>query len=584
MPNKYNFDVYTDRTGTHSAQHDDAPADGLPLWVADTDFPTVKEANEAIIKAAEKGIYGYERLGDEYYKAIINWFDRHHGLKIKKDWVVNTPGVVTAVGLAINAYTEKGESVMINRPVYYPFSNTINASDRKLINSPMVYKNGEYTLDFADFEEKIKNNNVKLYILCSPHNPISKVWKKDELKKIGDICHKYGVKVISDEIHADLALFGNKHTPFASLGKKYADISITCTSPSKTFNLAGLQMSNIVISNPQMREKFKKAYTGAGLMWPTFFSAFAIEAAYNNGDEYLAQLKEYIEGNFKLAEEFFKEKLPKVKIVKPEGTYLGWFDFSEYGLTGDEMEHLLQNKAKLFLDGGNWFGPEGDQFQRVNMAYPRSTIQTALEKLEMALTPTNDINAKLDFGDALDLTDKDEKIALAHYKLRIADSNIPESEARAIVSDLLVAGDYKFVLNVLSNPKTSSNLKEIIVEETAKHIPQVEDYFLNSKLVNAQLYKEYKEFLKGFNAINGTEYSIPKEIQWKNMPSKADEQIMLGEYVSDTKVGTNKSLKRILDAFDEGTKDRTRLQKAIDRNPQTNLGATHKNTAMGHKR
>ena len=287
--------------------------------------------------------------------------------------------------MAIRAFTEEGDAVLLQQPVYYPFSETILDNHRKLVNNPLKLENGHYEIDFNDFERKIAENHVKLFLLCSPHNPVGRVWKEWELRKLGEICLRYGVLVVSDEIHADFTYGNNKHLVFASLSPEIADITITCTAPSKTFNLAGLQTSNIFISNRERKHKFKAQIAAAGYSQLNTMGLAACQAAYEGGEEWLEQLKVYLKGNLDFTREFLKARLPEIKLIEPEGTYLIWLDFRTLGLTEEELEDLIVNRARLWLDSGAIFGKDGEGFERINIACPRATLERALTQLELAI-------------------------------------------------------------------------------------------------------------------------------------------------------------------------------------------------------
>ncbi len=387
---RIDFNQIVNRKNTNSLKYDFAvergkSADILPLWVADMDFPTVPAVTEVLVKACQHGIFGYSDTKDEYFTVLHNWFNSHYNWEIEKKWLVKTPGIVYAICMAIRAYTEIGEAVLIQRPVYYPFSESIIRNERLLINNPLVYKDGKYTIDFVDFEEKIIENKVKLFILCNPHNPVGRVWTKDELIKIGDICVKHNVLIVSDEIHADFIYPGYDHTIFASLKPEFLECTISCTAPSKTFNLAGLQASNILISNQKLKKAFKAEIVKSGYCELNTMGLLACQAAYEYGEEWLIDLKQYLFDNLNYLREFLQKHLPKLKLVEPEGTYLVWIDFKELNLTEEELEDLIANKAKLWLDAGTMFGPEGSGFQRINIACPRVTLEQALKQLKDAL-------------------------------------------------------------------------------------------------------------------------------------------------------------------------------------------------------
>lgn len=387
---RYDFDKIVERRGTNCLKYDFAaergkPADILPLWVADMDFPTVPAVSKRLAEAAQHGIFGYSDGKDDYFEAVAGWYRKHFGWQVKREWMVKTPGVVFALAMAIRAFTQEGDAVLIQQPVYYPFGRTIRENDRVLVNSPLKLADGHYEIDFEDFEEKLAANHVKLFLLCSPHNPVGRVWKEWELRKIGDICLKHGVLVVSDEIHCDFTYPGYTHCTFAALSPEFADITVTCTAPSKTFNLAGLQASNIFISNQALRRKFIKQIEAAGYSQLNQMGLLACQAAYEEGDEWLAQLKEYLGGNLAFVRSYLQENIPEIKLVEPEGTYLIWLDFRALNLTEEEREDLIVNRAKLWLDSGAMFGVDGEGFERVNIACPRATLEQALQQLEQAV-------------------------------------------------------------------------------------------------------------------------------------------------------------------------------------------------------
>jgi cystathionine beta-lyase len=301
---------------------------------------------------------------------------------VEEKWITKTPGIVYALAMAVQAYTEKGEGVLIQQPVYYPFSEVINDNGRKLVNSPLVQdENGRYHIDYDDFENKIISENVKLFILCSPHNPVGRVWTVEELNKLGEICLKHNVVVISDEIHADFVFEGTHHV-FSTVNEAFRDISVICTSPSKTFNVAGLQVSNIIIENTDLRRRFRKQVNKSGYSQVGLPGLVACEAAYKNGDEWLDAVLAYIKANAEYTRKFVEERLPKVKMSWLEGTYLVWLDFKAYGLDDRELNRRMLYDAGLWLDGGSIFGKDGEGFQRINIACPRETLKTALERIE----------------------------------------------------------------------------------------------------------------------------------------------------------------------------------------------------------
>ncbi|MDF2588479.1 MAG: pyridoxal phosphate-dependent aminotransferase [Anaerocolumna sp.] len=384
------FNKVVDRKNTNSLKYDFAvergrASDILPLWVADMDFSTVPEVTDVLAKASTHGIFGYSEVKSDYFDVLQNWFSTHYEWDIKSEWLVKTPGVVFAICMAIKALTNKGDAVLIQRPVYYPFSESIVSNERILINSPLILKDGSYHMDFEDFENKIEENNVKLFILCNPHNPVGRVWTREELITLGDICITHNVLIVSDEIHADFIYPGHKHLVFANLKDEYGANTITCTAPSKTFNLAGLQVSNIIIKNKDIKKAFEAEIVKSGYSQLNTMGLLACQAAYQYGEEWLAGLKNYLLDNLTYVKEFLQTHLPKLKLIEPEGTYLIWINFEELNLNEHELEHLIAKKANLWLDRGTMFGPEGKGFQRINIACHRETLEKAMNQLKTAI-------------------------------------------------------------------------------------------------------------------------------------------------------------------------------------------------------
>lgn len=382
---QYDFDSMIDRQNTNSLKYDFAvehgyPADVLPLWVADMDFPTAPPILDALHKAVNHGIFGYSDTKEGYYTAVSSWFWKHFGWETKKEWLVKTPGVVFALATAVRALTEPGDAVLIQPPVYAPFHGVVRDNGRRLVENKLLYKNGRYEIDFADFEEKIKDNRVKMFLLCSPHNPIGRVWTKTELYKLGVICKKYNVIVVSDEIHCDFAFPEHPHTVFGMACPELEERTIVCTAPSKTFNLAGLQVSNIWIANAEFRNKFLKEMRRGGYSLLNSLGLVAAQAAYESGEEWLFQCKHYMQCNLDFLRAFLKEKLPEIKLVEPEGTYFAWLDCSGLGFDGKELDDFVVNKARLWLDAGHIFGEESASFQRVVLACTKKTLETALNR------------------------------------------------------------------------------------------------------------------------------------------------------------------------------------------------------------
>lgn len=386
----FDFDTVIERRGTDCLKYDFARERGktediLPLWVADMDFQTSPAILERLEERVRHGIFGYSEGKDAYFQALAGWYEKHFDWKVERSWLVKTPGVVFALAAAVRAFTEEGDAVLIQQPVYYPFSEVITDNKRKLVNSPLKLADGHYEMDFQDFEEKIVKEKVKLFLLCSPHNPAGRVWKEWELRKLGDICLAHGVLVVSDEIHSDFVWPGNRHLVFASLCPEYEKITVTCTSPSKTFNIAGLQISNIFIPDAKLRRRFRHEVAAAGYSQPNTMGLAACQAAYEGGEEWLRELKKYIWDNYLFLKEFLEKRIPEIHALPLEGTYLVWLDFRELGLTEKEREELVVKKARLWLDSGAMFGVDGEGFERINIACPRATLEKALRQLEEAI-------------------------------------------------------------------------------------------------------------------------------------------------------------------------------------------------------
>jgi len=381
---KYDFDAVIDRKNTSSIKYDPVsrgkPEDVLPLWVADMDFAVPSCVQDALISRAQHGIFGYSEPDGAYFLAVQEWFKNRFEWNTEKKWLLITPGVVNALYLAVRAFTKPGDGIVVQQPVYYPFNSSVQKTGRTLLVNELVYDNGSYTIDFEDFENKIKQ--AKLFILCNPHNPVGRVWTRDELLRMGEICLFYGVTVIADEIHQDIIFPPHKHRVFAALDERFSSFTVTCTSPSKTFNLAGLQHANIFIPSEKLRALFTHEYENCGLSQPGIMGLVSCEAAYTGGAEWLDALINYLNGNVSLINEFLHNHIPKIKLVKPEGTYLAWLDFSELGLSDNELNNAITHKAKLWLNNGPTFGKGGNDFQRLNAACPRSLLQNALERLK----------------------------------------------------------------------------------------------------------------------------------------------------------------------------------------------------------
>ncbi|MDR1042452.1 MAG: pyridoxal phosphate-dependent aminotransferase [Clostridiales Family XIII bacterium] len=449
---KYEFDEIINRYNTDSLKYDCASLKGmpdgiLPMWVADMDFKTADPVSAALRKASDHGIFGYTVPGASYYDSVRSWWRERHGYEFDAQSVVVLPGVVFALAQTVRAFTKPGDAVLIQRPVYYPFTDVIESNGRRLVNNPLVLgEDGKYRIDFDDFEQRLAEDKPKMFILCSPHNPVGRVWTRGELERMGDLCLSYGCLVISDEIHADFiyrtaedgavgltqntadetqthtdsicrtaageskpaAGAARKHTVFSTIKDDFRANSVVCTSPSKSFNLAGLQLSNIVIEDPELRTRYREEINASGYSQPSVVGVAACRAAYEEGGPWFDELAAYIEGNLaalrsRLAGETpFANPgttsfapttsrsradggIPGVRLIEPEGTYLPWLDFRGTGLAQDEADDLLINKAGIWLDSGTMFGPEGEGFQRINIACPRSILTNALDRIASAV-------------------------------------------------------------------------------------------------------------------------------------------------------------------------------------------------------
>lgn len=386
----YNFDQMIKRTGTSCVKWDETKSvfgygDVLPMWVADMDFQAPYEVTAAIKEKVEHGIYGYTSVPSSNSEAVVSWLMKRHDWNVEKDWLSYISGVVPALSAAIQSLTEQNDKVIVFSPVYYPFYDMINLNGRKVVTSPLRFENGRYSMDMDHFESMI-DEDVKLLLLCNPHNPGGTVWSKEELKQLGDICVKHQIKVVADEIHGDHVLKGHSYTPFASISEAFAQISVTCIAPTKTFNIAGLQAAVMVIPNKSIKESINLFQMKQGTIMLNAFGIVAMEAAYRHGDTWLGEVLEYIEGNMEIAIEFINRELPSLKVAKPEGTYLLWIDCRTLNLKDEQIKHLLLEKGKLAVDFGKKFGVEGDGFIRMNVACPKETLLDGLNRLKKALT------------------------------------------------------------------------------------------------------------------------------------------------------------------------------------------------------
>lgn len=386
-----NFDLAIDRTCTDCQKWDNVPTifgvpDALPMWVADMDFAAPPAVVKALHQRVEHGVFGYTFPSDSYREAICDWMEKRHSWSIQQEWIQFCPGVVPALSLIVDAFTEPGDQVVIQTPVYPPFYSVVQDHGRKLVHNPLLRsEDGDYSMDFEDLEKSFSTGKIKMLILCSPHNPVGRVWSRTELERLASLCQQYDVLVVSDEIHADLVFESGAHTPFAALSEDAAERSIICTAPSKTFNIAGLNTANIIISNAQLRSKFRKILNRYAIGSITPMGAAATEAAYREGEPWLDELLVYIRGNMELVANYAQEHLPELKVVIPEATYLLWIDFRGMGMSHEDLNRFLVQEAKLGLNSGAAFGKEGEGFMRMNLACTRATVHEALSRLHKAV-------------------------------------------------------------------------------------------------------------------------------------------------------------------------------------------------------
>lgn len=391
---QYDFDTPIDRTHTWSIKHDFKKENGkaddiLPLWVADMDFRSPDSVVEALKKSVDHGIFGYSRADESYFDAVAAWYQKRHHLTLQPEWMTCTPGIVFALSIAVRAFTQEGDAVLIQPPVYHPFSRAILRNKRTLVENPLVLKDGHYEMDLEELEQKVLDEHVKLMILCNPHNPVGRVWTREELTALADICLRHHVYVISDEIHGDFVWQGHEQTPYASISEEACLHSMMCTAPSKTFNLAGMATSNLFIPDPEMRRKFRSELLDVGQENMNRLGLFACRAAYEGGGEWLDQLIGYLAGNLALVRDFCKNRVPQIQLVEPEGTYLAWLDCRELGMTDDELMAFFSNEAKVWLDPGTHSGEQGSGFMRFNLGSSRSVIAQALDQIEAAWKKRN---------------------------------------------------------------------------------------------------------------------------------------------------------------------------------------------------
>lgn len=378
---KYDFDEQISRRGTDSYKWDSAENENvLPMWVADMDFRTAPVIVDALHRRVEHGIFGYTRVPDSYYETVINWFVHRHGWKMDREWIIYTSGVVPAVSAIIKALTVPGDKVLVHTPVYNCFFSSIRNNGCEMVSSPLVFADHTYTIDYEDLERKAADPKIKVMLLCNPHNPAGRVWKREELVHIGEICIRHGVTVVSDEIHCELVFPGYCYTPFASISEDFLRHSVTCISPSKAFNIAGLQIANIVCANADRRARIDRAINDNEVCDVNPFGVIATQAAYNEGKEWLDQLIEYLHANYLYMRDFCREHLPEFPVTILEGTYLVWMDCRKLGISSEELERRLVTEARLWLNAGTMYGAEGEGFMRWNIACPRNTLTEGLKR------------------------------------------------------------------------------------------------------------------------------------------------------------------------------------------------------------
>lgn len=385
----YDFDKIINRKGTSSVKWDYLDrvfgnSGVMPMWVADMDFEAPQPVIDAVVKRARHGVYGYTNRSDAFYASIAGWTEKRHGWHVERDWISACPGVVPAISLNILSFTEPGDKVLVQSPVYHPFFSSIEDNGRVIVNNRLKQEGGRYVMDYEDLDAKL-GSGVKVMILCSPHNPVGRVWSREELTRVGELCVKHNVILISDEIHSDLIYSGNVHTPTASLSEELAQRTVTCLAPSKTFNIAGLSTSIAIIPNRELHQKFNSTVKSIGIEMSNLFGITALEAAYTHGAEWLDQLLVYLEGNVDFLLDYFKSSIPRIKVYKPEGTYLMWLDCRELGMAQKDLVSFFIHKAQVGLNDGAAFGAGGEGFMRMNIACPRSVLEEGLRRIEKAV-------------------------------------------------------------------------------------------------------------------------------------------------------------------------------------------------------
>ncbi|NOU61029.1 pyridoxal phosphate-dependent aminotransferase [Marinifilum sp. JC070] len=383
---KYNFDEIVNRKNTNSVKYDKldqyfGKEDLLPFWVADTDFNVPDCISDAIIKRAEHAIYGYSFRGDECNESVKNWLKNRHDWAVEDEWVSSSPGVVTGLSLLLMSLTEKGDRIAVQPPVYHPFFHVVNDMERTLVHNPLIRTENSYEMDFEHLEMLAKEG-LKAIIISNPHNPVGRVWTKQELNQLGDLACKYDFLILSDEIHQDLIYKKYKHTILASLSEEFAQRTITCIAPSKTFNVAGLASSVIIIPNQKLKEKYEQLLNAMHLHSGNLFGHIAMQAGYEHGAEWLEQLMDYLQGNVDLVRDFLEKNIPEIKLVEPEATYLLWLDCRELGISSEKLNQILINEAGLALNKGTTFGKEGNGYMRLNIGCPKSMLTEGLNILK----------------------------------------------------------------------------------------------------------------------------------------------------------------------------------------------------------
>ena len=387
---KYDFDTIINRKNTNSVKWDTSQnKDAIPMWIADMDFKTADPVIKALEERVSHGIFGYAAIPDNFYEAEVNWWAKRHNFKIKKEWIEVSTGVIPSLSAVVQAFTEIGDKVLIQSPVYNYFNSSITNNKCHIVLNELKYNGEYYEIDFDDFEEKASDKKVKIFILCNPHNPVGRVWSIDELKRLGEICLKHNVIVLVDEIHRDLVYKENKHIPFASISENFLMNSITCTAPSKTFNIAGLKTSNIIVANEDYRKKVNRSLNINETIEPNVFGIESLIAAYNEGEEWLDQLLEYLEGNRDYLISYINERIPKLKVVKLEATYLIWIDCRSLGINSKELSEKIFEQGNLKINGGQTYGEAGEGFIRMNIACSRVLLAEGLERLEKVIKLIN---------------------------------------------------------------------------------------------------------------------------------------------------------------------------------------------------